>query len=161
MKNISTNCKAAFGTNDRCEEFETAVRHPVSAKTHEEYYGSIVELENNFNFNDGMPFLKPVGACTNEIERVTTREVERKAVSYLLRQWLNSNNEYNLAAWVDRGPPQAQDWIGGSTGGLQSVISSCRPAIPSQMSEISLDVATKENKAPLTLSDNLYVTVYV
>ena len=171
MKNISTNCKAAFGTNDRWEEFETAVRHVISAKTREEYYGSIVELKNNFSFNDGSPFLTPVGASTAEIEEVTTREVERKAVSYVLRQWLDSNNEYIVAAWVDRyfhcgitstsrvegGHRRLKDWIGGSTGGLQSVISSCRLAISSQMSEISLDVAAKENKTPLALTGNLYV----
>ncbi|KAI0997394.1 hypothetical protein K3495_g10792 [Podosphaera aphanis] len=86
----------------RWEEFETAVPHAISAKTREGYYNSIVELKNNFNSNDGTPFLTPVGASTIEIDEVTTREVERKAVWYVLRQWLNSNNEYIEAAWIDR-----------------------------------------------------------
>ncbi|KAI0999020.1 hypothetical protein K3495_g9175 [Podosphaera aphanis] len=83
---MNTNCKAAFQTNDRREEFEMAVYHAFSAKTREEYYESIVELKQKFYFNHGTPFLTPVGASSKEIEKVTTQKVERKAISYVLRQ---------------------------------------------------------------------------
>lgn len=118
---------------------------------------TLQELKLKFHQNEGRSHELPSNSQfeVTELRRATIQEVEREALKYHIKQWLGDHKENVVVTWIDRsfhagmrttlqserGHSRLKVWIRGSSGHLLSVFSAFRTAIPSEITQISLNVA--------------------
>jgi hypothetical protein len=150
-KNVLTNCKAKFETEERWEEFMRGFRDVVYSKTEYDYEDNLDKWKMEFGWNDGQPHQPPQESTIIEVQRVAERELERSALVYCTGQWLSKYKEKVVHAWTDRyfngnvtttsrleGAHRVlKSWIGGPSNDLTGVWEASKLAINDQLNEIN------------------------
>jgi hypothetical protein len=169
-KCLLTNCKALFGTMERWEEFMQFFQKVVFSKTEDEYEDLLEEFKTEFNWNDGNPHLATPNSTPDEIQDLTTKDLERQALEYTLGQWLTPYKHEIVHAWTDRhfhcgttttsrlegAHAVLKRWIGGSSKDLTRVWEATKLAIDDQLNEIRIKSAQKLHSTPAGLSGQFY-----
>jgi len=91
-----------FTTEEQWEEFNKFFYDVVATKTEEEYADLLAEFKEEFHWNDGNPHRIAIGSSCEEIKASVDQEIERQALSYVLRQWLVPYYQLFVYTWVDQ-----------------------------------------------------------
>lgn len=98
---------------ERWEEYSQFFRKVVFSKTEDEYEDQLEEFKTEFNWNNGNPHVPLASSLTpDQIQDITTRDLERQALEYTLGQWLTPFKTEIVHAWTDR---QARHFRRGTT----------------------------------------------
>ena len=76
-KCILSNCKVLFGTMERWEEYAQFFQKVVFSKTEDEYKDQLEEFKAEFNWNNGNLHVPSASLTPDEIQDITTRDLER------------------------------------------------------------------------------------
>ena len=95
-------CKALFDTMERWEEFIKFFKKVVFSKTEDEYEDLLGEFKTEFNWNNGHPHLATLNSSPDEIQDLTTKDLERQALENTLGQWLTPYKLEIVHTWTDR-----------------------------------------------------------
>jgi len=170
-KCVLSNCKALFGTMERWEEYSQFFQKVVFSKTEDEYEDRLEEFKTEFNWNNGNPHVPLAPSLTpDQIQDITTRDLERQALEYTLGQWLTPFKTEIVHAWTDRhfhrgttttsrlegAHSVLKRWIGSSCKDLTRVWEATKLAIEDQINEIKTTNAQKNSSNPIGLSGQFF-----
>jgi hypothetical protein len=158
---------------ERWEEYAQFFQKVVFSKTEDEYEDQLEEFKAEFNWNDGNPHVPSASLTPDEIQDITTKDLERQALEYTLGQWLTPFKTEIVHAWTDRhfhrgttttsrlegAHSVLKKWIGNPSKDLTRVWESTKLAIDDQMNEIRIKNAQKNHSNPIGLSSQFYYQV--
>ena len=169
-KNVLTNCKAKFETEERWEEFLKMFRDVVYAKTEEEFEDLLAEWKTEFNWNDGNIHRASANSTAQDVQQVAERELERSALVYTIGQWLTTHKRRLVHAWVDQffnfgltvtsrleGAHRiVKLWIGSSTKDLGRAWDAIKLMIKDQLNERRQKMARQLSTTPANLTASIF-----
>ena len=74
----------------------------IFSKTKDKYEDLLEEFKTEFNWNDENPYLALFDLTPEEIQELTTQDLERQALEYTLGRWLTPFKTEIVHAWTDR-----------------------------------------------------------
>jgi MULE transposase domain len=149
-KNVVANCKKFFETEEAWEPFLKGFRDCVFAKTEEEFEDIVKEWQNDFYWNDGMPWQVGVNSTPQEVQEMVEKEMAQSALTYCLGRWLGTYKMQLVHCYVDQhfhagttttsrlegAHHVLKSWIGGPSKNLTAVWEAVQLAIDHQLDEI-------------------------